>query len=211
MHSRKKFKLYCMCALCGTYQYPVSVSDFTDFFRKPPQLNKMQNANMSANVVSRHFCCTRKTIERLWRRFHVAGNIADHPQSGRPCVTTAADDHYIILQHLRNWHLIAAATGRQYGIQPMAVRNRFRQNVQPIRAYQPYFGQILTWRHQMARRDWCRRHLLLRRADWDSILFSDECQFNLKHAGTRELSAVWESVLLMRASLSGTVLEVIQS
>ena len=44
------------------------------------------------NVVSRHFGCTRKSIERLRRRFHDSGNVADRPQNGRPRVTTAADD-----------------------------------------------------------------------------------------------------------------------
>ena len=106
---------------------------------------------MPATVVSRHFGCTRKTIKRLRRRFRVTGNVADRPQSGRPHVTTAADDRYIVLQHLRNRRLTAAATGRQYGIHPQTVRNPLRQNVQPIRAYPPYFGQIFTRRHRMAR------------------------------------------------------------
>ena len=95
----------------------------------------ISNAGMSATVVSRHFGCTRKTIERLQRRFCVAGNGADRPRSGRPRVTTAADNRYIVLQHLRNRRLTAAATGRQYCIHPQTVRKRLRQNVQPIRAY----------------------------------------------------------------------------
>ena len=84
---------------------------------------------MSATVVSQHFGCTRKTIEGLWRRFCVTENVFDRPQSGRPHVTTAADDHYIVLQHPRNSRLTAAATGRQYGIHPQTVRNRLRENV----------------------------------------------------------------------------------
>ena len=142
----------------------------------------MLNAGMSATVVSRHFGCTRKTIERLQRRFRVTGNVDDRPRSGRPRVTTAADDGYIVLQHLRNRCLTAATTGRQYGIHPQAVRNRLRQNVQPVSAYRRYFGQILYRRHRTARRNWCRRHLHFRRADWDLILFSGECRFNLSHA-----------------------------
>ena len=55
----------------------------------------MLNAGTSAPIVLRHFGCTRKTIERLRRRFIVTGNVADRPQSGRPRVTTAADDRYI--------------------------------------------------------------------------------------------------------------------
>ena len=102
------------------------------------------NSGMSATVVSRHFGCTRKTIERLRRRLRVTGNFADRPRSGRPRVTTAAGDRYIVLQHLRNRRLTAAATGRQYGIHSQTVRNRLRQNVQPILAYRPYFGQIST-------------------------------------------------------------------
>ena len=127
---------------------------------------------MSATVVSWHFGCTRKIIEHLRKRFRVTGNVADHPRSGRPRVTTAADDRYIVLHHLRNRRLTTTTTGRQYGIHPQTVRNRLRQNVQPIRAYRPYFGQILTRRHRTARRDWCHRHLHFRRADWDSIFFS---------------------------------------
>ena len=89
----------------------------------------MLNAGMSATVVSQQFGCTRWTIECLRRRFCVTGNVADRPRSGRPRVTTAADDRYIVLQHLRNRRLTAAATGGQYGMHPQTVRNRLRQNV----------------------------------------------------------------------------------
>ena len=148
----------------------------------------MLNADMLATVVSRHFGCTRKTIERLRRHFCVTGNVADRPRSGRPRVTTAADNcyMYIVLQHLRNRRLTAAATGRQYGIHPQTVRNWLRQSVQPVRAYRPYFGQILTRRHRTARREWCRRHLRFLRANWDLILFSDECWLNVSYADGRE-------------------------
>ena len=43
-----------------------------------------------------------KTIERLRRRLLVTANVADRPRSGRPRVTTAANDRYIVLQHLHN-------------------------------------------------------------------------------------------------------------
>ena len=146
----------------------------------------MLNAGMSATVVSRHFSCTRKTIERLQRRHRVTLNVVDRPRSGRPRVTTAADDRCIILQHLRNRRLTAAATGRQYDIHPQTVRNRLRQNVQHFRAYRLYFGQILTRRHRTARQDWSHHHLHLRPAEWNLILFSDKCRFNLSHADGRE-------------------------
>ena len=108
----------------------------------------MLNAGRSATVVS------RKTIKRLQTRFRVTGNVPDRPRSGRPSVTTAADDRYIVLQHLRNRCLTAAATGRQHVIHPQTVRNRLRQNAQPIRAYRRYFGQILTHCDRTTRRNW---------------------------------------------------------
>ena len=89
----------------------------------------MLNAGMSATVVSRHFGCTRKAIQSLQRQFRVTGNIAVCPGSAK---ATAANDHYIVLQHLRNRLLTAAATRKQYGIHPQKVRNCLRQNVQPM-------------------------------------------------------------------------------
>ena len=172
----------------------------------------MLNAGMSATIVSRHFGCARKIIERVRRRFRVTGNVADRSRSDRPRVTTAVDDRYIVLQHLRNRRLTAEATGRRYGIPQQTVRNRLlRQNFQPIRAHRSYFGQILTRRHRTARWDLCRRHLHFRLADWDSILFFDECRFTLAMPkDAREFVAVEESVLLLRASLSRIVSEVVQ-
>ena len=70
----------------------------------------MLKAGMSATIVSQHFGCTRKAIERFQRRFRVKGNVADFPRSGRLRVTTAADDRHAVLQHLRNKRLTTAAT-----------------------------------------------------------------------------------------------------
>ena len=128
---------------------------------------------MSATVVSRHFGCTRKTIERLRRRFRIYGNVADRPRSGRPRVTTAADDRYI--------YRPAAPTKQALESMVFIHRlseNRLRQNVQPIRTYRPYFVQIFTRRHQS------RRHLHFR---LDLILFFDECRFKLSHANGGEI------------------------
>ena len=98
--SKNSVKSFCTHVLWGTYPYPVSVSDFTDFFKNSHnsiklcwnKLKKMQRlsndelnqaigmlyAGMSATIVSRHFGCTQKTIEHLRRRFHVTGNVLGH-------------------------------------------------------------------------------------------------------------------------------------
>ena len=143
----------------------------------------MLNAGMSATVVLRHFGCTRKTIDHLRRRFRVTGNVVDRPRSGRPlryaCYVGACSTYVTSV-----W-LQQQPEDSMVFIHRLS-ENRLRQNVQPIHAYRPYFGQILTPRYRTARRDWCRRHLHFRRAYWELILFSDECRFNHSHADRRE-------------------------
>ena len=73
-----------------------------------------------------------KTMDRLRRQICVTGNVSDRPRSGYPRVPIAADDHYIVLQHIPNRRLTSAAIGRQGGFHPQSVRNRLRQNDQPI-------------------------------------------------------------------------------
>ena len=128
------------------------------FFQKTSQLHKIVlkqvedlimmnktklNAGMSATVASLHFGCTQKTIEHLQRRFCVTGNVADSPQRGKPRVTTGADDCYIILQHLHKRRLTAAATLKTW-YSSTDCQKSVEANIQPIRASQPYFSQILT-------------------------------------------------------------------
>ena len=98
-------------------------------------------------------------------------------------LTTAADDRYIVLQRLRNRRLTAAATGRQYGIHPPTVRNRLRQHstYSCVPTVLRSNSHLTLLNGKAARRDWCRLHPHFRRADWDLILFSDECRSNLSH------------------------------
>ena len=182
-----------------------------------PRLNKDErnqaigilNAGMSATVVSRHFGGTQKTIQRLRRPFRVTGNAVDRPGSGRPRVTTAVDDRYIILQHLRNRRLTAAATGRQYGIHPDC-----QKSVETKRSTFSCVPTVLLSNfhrhHRTARRDWCCRHLHFRPAKWNLILFSDRCRFNLSHVdGHEKVYRRRGDRLPICASLSGTLSELV--
>ena len=225
------FKSFCTCALCGTYPYPVSESDFTEFFKnrhnliklccnkskKMPRLNNdernqaigMLNAGMSATVVSRHFGCTRKTIERLQRRFPATGNVADRPRSSRPRVTNAADNPYIVLQHLRNRHLTAATTGRRYGIHPEIRWDKtFNLLVRTNRTSVKFSPKVIERQGGIGAAVTCTSDVLI------GIWFCFPMNVGLTLAmptDVREFIAVVESVLPMCASLSGTVSEVVQS
>ena len=204
MHSRKNsVKLFCMCALCGLYPFPVSVSDFTDFFKnrhnsiklcwnmskKMPRLNNDEWNQAIAVCQQMLYHSTLVVLERLssiYRDDYVS-------QETLPTVLEVVGHMWPLLQMIAISSCCTYVTGvwLQKKVwyssrHSSTVKNRLRQNVQPIHVYRPYFGQILTWRHRTARRDWCCRHLHFRRADWDLILFSDECQFNLSHAEGRE-------------------------
>ena len=53
---------------------------------------------------------SQSTISGLWNRFRQSGSTADAPRSGRPRVTTPAQDRFIRLRHLRNRFLSAQST-----------------------------------------------------------------------------------------------------
>ena len=103
---------------------------------------------------------SQSTISRLWNRFRQSGSTADAPRSGRPRVTTPAQDRFIRLRHLRNRFLsvqstVQALPGSQR-ISRHTVRNRIHGA--GLRAYRPYQGNVLTRRHRQARMLWANQH-----------------------------------------------------
>ena len=72
-----------------------------------PRLNNDER-KQAIGMLNAGNCCIMalwlylKDYRAFTRRFRVTGNVADRPRSGRPRLTTAADDRYIVLQHLRN-------------------------------------------------------------------------------------------------------------
>ena len=69
----------------------------------------MLEAGASMEEVSVQVGSSVQALRSLRRRFVQTG-ITDLRRSGRPCVTTPAQDHYILNQHLRNRFLTATAT-----------------------------------------------------------------------------------------------------
>ena len=134
---------------------------------------------------------SQSTISRLWNRFRQSGSTADAPRSGRPRVTTPAQDRFIRLRHLRNRFLSAQSTvqalpGNQR-ISRQTVRNRIHGA--GLRAYRPYQGNVLTRRHRQARMLWANQHQAWTlRNHWRHVWFSDESRFLLqRHDGRRRV------------------------
>ena len=111
------------------------------------------------------------------------GRTADHPCSGRPRVTTPAQDRYIQKSHLRNRYRMATTTARvtpetpNPSISAQTVRNRLREA--GLRDCRPVVRQVLTKHHQQQCRLWAQTHCRWTRQDWQKVLFTDESWFYL--------------------------------
>jgi transposase len=135
----------------------------------------MLQAGMSRGEVAAHFQCHRSTISALVRRQRERNDVTDRPRSGRPCVTTARQDRWIQVTHLRNRCLTAADTAGVIPgnrcIHPMTIRRRLREiGLRPCR---PAIQPILTQRHRQVR------------LQWRFVMFTDESRFQLSRSDGR--------------------------
>ena len=97
---------------------------------KMPRLNEAQRHEaigmlraMPVIDVANHFNCHRATIHKLKSRYQTTGHVGDLPRTGRPRVTTDAEDRRIRISHLRNRFKTASNTAREWQ------RNVSRQTV----------------------------------------------------------------------------------
>lgn len=148
-------------------------------------LGMLENGALRRQVAAR-FGVHVSTIDRLVNRFRVTGSSKDRPRPGQRRVTTANQDRYIVLRHLRNRVKTAASTSRETrgvhrrNISAQTVRRRLKARA--ISCRRPYKGLILTQRHRAERRRWVA---LYARQNWANVLFSDESRFNLSNSDGR--------------------------
>ncbi|KAK7111713.1 uncharacterized protein [Littorina saxatilis] len=145
-------------------------------------------AGQSQSEVARALRVSKSTISRLWHRFQQTGSSAPAPRSGRPRVTTQAQDRYIRVTHLRHRFQSASVTARALPggrrISMQTVRNRLHTT--GLHAYRPLRGNVLTRRHCQARMQWANQHLQWTLANnWRHVVFSDESYFLLQHHYSR--------------------------
>uniref|UniRef100_A0A674C2M4 Transposase Tc1-like domain-containing protein n=1 Tax=Salmo trutta TaxID=8032 RepID=A0A674C2M4_SALTR len=118
-------------------------------------LGKLQGGIRTADV-ARAINCNVSTVRRLRQCYRETGRTADRPHSGRPCVTTPAQDRYIRTSHLRDRYRMATTTVRvtpgthNPSISAQTVLNRLREA--GLRACRPVVRQVLTRHHQVQRR-----------------------------------------------------------
>ena len=72
----------------------------------------MLQGGMRIADLARAINCNIRTVRCLRQGYSETGWTADHPRSGRPLVTTPAQDRYIRTSHLRDRYRMATTTMR---------------------------------------------------------------------------------------------------
>ena len=114
-------------------------------------LGMLQGGMRTADVAGAINCNVR-TVRRLRQHYRETGRTADRPRSGRPRVTTPAQDRYIRTSHLRDRYRMATTTARvtpgthNPSISAQTVRKRLREA--GLRACRPVVRQVLTRHHR---------------------------------------------------------------
>ena len=139
--------------------------------------------------VAAQFGVSLVTATRLAGRYRTSRSVADRPRSGRPRLTTRAQDRYIRTSHLRNRFLTATTTaaatrGRNNNrISAQTVRRRLAEH--GIRARRPYNVPKFTRRHRRNRAQWVRQHIRRNQQQWNTEVFRDESKFLLERKDGR--------------------------
>jgi hypothetical protein len=91
-------------------------------------------------------------VRTVRQRYRETGWTADRPRSGRPRVTTPAQDRYVRTSHLQDRYWMATTTSRvtpgmhNPSISAQIVHNRLREA--GLRACRPVLRQVLTRHHR---------------------------------------------------------------
>ena len=151
-------------------------------------LGVLQGGMRTADV-ARAINCYVRSVRRLRRSYRETNRTADCPRSGRPRVTTPAQDRYIRTSHLRDRYRMATTTARvtpgthNPSISAQTVHNRLRAAGQ--RACSPVVRQVLTRHHRQQCHLWAQTHHRWSRQDWQKVLFTDESRFCLTRGDGR--------------------------
>ncbi len=117
---------------------------------------------MAARAVARRLNVHESTISRLRSRYQKTKSTRDRARTGKPRVTTPAQDNHIRLRHLRNRQLTATSMARETPgthnprISEHTVRRRLREAGRRCR--RPYFGLVHTDDRRRRRLQWGRNY-----------------------------------------------------
>ena len=146
--------------------------------------------------VARRFRTSYQTINRIVQRNRHNGLFKDLPRSGRPRVTTRAEDRYVTNVVARNRFLTGPEVrsrlyaARGPGARPVSVKTvRNRIHAGGFKSMVPAKKPELTQRREYARLAFSHTHARWNKPQWRRITFSDESRFYLRRVDGRK--RVW--------------------
>ena len=147
------------------------------------------HAGDSIQRVAAAFGTHYTTIYRLQNRFNATNATRDLPRSGRPRVTTRAQDRLIVRQNRVDPFHTAAETARNivgrtgFAVSSRTVRRRLYAS--GLRCRRPCRRPILTPQHRRDRLHWAQARVNWRNRQWRRVLFTDESRFCVDPANGR--------------------------
>ncbi|GFT19291.1 transposable element Tcb2 transposase [Trichonephila clavipes] len=166
-----------------------------DDFTRGRKIGKLEEGRAVTSVAA-EFGINKIVVSRAWKAFQTAGTAVRKVSGGRPRMTTARDDRYIILQAKRGRRQSASviaqplstATGRQ--VSRFTVARRLHKA--GLFAHRPERCLPLKVDHQNHRLQWCREHKNWITDQWSRVLFTDESRFSTRSDSQRIL--IWREI-----------------
>ena len=194
MCDRKSFGINCY-VLCHRYiSADLSWLRRVRKERKMPRLSEAQRheavgmlRSMAATDVARFFNVHKSTIHRLSQRLAQSGTVSDRRRSGRPRVTSVAEDRHIRTTHLRERFTTASETSRRWNGRNNVSRYTVARRLHAfgIQSRRPAKKKHLTRQHVAARLAFARRYVRWTQQDWMNIIFSDESPYPIERQDGR--------------------------
>jgi len=141
----------------------------------------------SQSAVARELNISRFGVQSIWKKYVMSGHVNDLSRSGRPRVLDERSTRQLIRLSKKN----PKATAPELKMEWETNRNISMSTVKRILRRHGLFGRIaakkplLTRKHVMRRKRWCSDYMNLGQSFWDSVIFTDECRFEL-YPRTRE-------------------------
>ncbi|GBM36057.1 Transposable element Tcb2 transposase [Araneus ventricosus] len=140
---------------------------------------------LSQADADRRLNVSRSVVQRLWDQYQSEDSVSRRHFSGRPRVTTPAEDRFPALSARRRRsttvpQLVAdhfVASGRR--ISAATVRRRLHNA--GLYTRRPVVCAPLNGRQRRSRLCWAREHVSWTRQQWTSVLFTDESGFTLEN------------------------------
>lgn len=133
--------------------------------------------------LARQFCVTKSTITKFLKRWSVQEDYVKKPRSGRPRITNILVDRNIVRTSRNNPRLTASDIAREIWSpnEPNPSLRTIRRRLQSANLHgrRPVKKPFISAKNRKARIEWARTHLHWTRAQWETVIWSDESKFCL--------------------------------